>query len=145
MAGKRAPKYKVSIRTLWGLAKSQELQLTDDELHLVVQAQTGKSSMKDLTESERRRVAYVLGQMKESASGKKKKPVSMVSNATDNQRRKIYVLARELGWDDPKRLTGFVKKMFRVDRVEWLDYQQCSNLIEALKSMVERQEEKDAH
>lgn len=44
MAGKRIPKHKVTIRTLWGIAKSPELQLGSEELHLVVQAQTGKDS-----------------------------------------------------------------------------------------------------
>ena len=92
MAGKRIPKHKATIRTLWGIAKSPELQLGSEELHLVVQAQTGKDSLKELTEPERRRVAYVLGQMKESASGKRKRPVGMTGNATDNQRRKIYML-----------------------------------------------------
>ena len=141
MAGKRIPKHKVTIRTLWGIAKSPELQLGSEELHLVVQAQTGKDSLKELTEPERRRVAYVLGQMKESASGKRKRPVGMTGNATDNQRRKIYMLTKELGWDDnPKRLSGFIRRMFRVERVEWLNYEQCSNLIEALKKMIERQE-----
>lgn len=112
-----------------------------EELHLVVQAQTGKDSLKELTEPERRRVAYVLGQMKESASGKRKRPVGMTGNATDNQRRKIYMLTKELGWDDnPKRLSGFIRRMFKVERVEWLNYEQCSNLIEALKKMIERQE-----
>lgn len=81
MAGKRIPKHKVTIRTLWGIAKSPELQLGSEELHLVVQAQTGKDSLKELTEPERRRVAYVLGQMKESASGKRKRPVGMTGNA----------------------------------------------------------------
>ena len=135
MAGKRIPKHKVTIRTLWGIAKSPELQLGSEELHLVVQAQTGKDSLKELTEPERRRVAYVLGQMKESASGKRKRPVGMTGNATDNQRRKIYMLTKELGWDDnPKRLSGFIRRMFKVER------EQCSNLIEALKKMIERQE-----
>ena len=117
MAGKKTPKYKVTIRTLWGIAKSPELQLGSEELHLVVQAQTGKDS------------------------GKRKRPVGMTGNATDNQRRKIYMLTKELGWDDnPKRLSGFIRRMFKVERVEWLNYEQCSNLIEALKKMIERQE-----
>ena len=35
--------------------------------------------------------------------------------------------------------------MFKCSRVEWLSYQQCSKLIEALKKMLERKEaEKDA-
>lgn len=136
----RQHKHEVTVRTLWGIAKSPELSMTGEELHLVVQAQTGKDSLKALTKNELRRVAYVLGQMKDSASGRKKHRPSTCSNATDNQRRKIYILQKELGWDsDPKRLAGFVKRMFRVDRVEWLDYRQCSDLIEALKAMTERQ------
>lgn len=143
MAGKKYPKHEVTVRTLWGLAKSPELSMTGEELHLVVQAQTGKSSLKDLKENELRRVAYVLGQMKDSASGKKKRPASSCGNATDNQKRKIYMLQKELGWEDnPKRLNGFVKRMFKTESVEWLDYMQCSDLIEALKSMLERQGEK---
>lgn len=141
MAGKRTQKHTVTLRTLWGIAKSPELQMSGEELHLVVQAQTGKDSLKELTSSERRRVAYVLGQMKDSASGKRKRQPSVASNATDNQRRKIYMLTRELGWEDnPKRLSGFIRRMFKVDRLEWLDYEQCSSLIEALKKMIERQE-----
>ena len=31
--------------------------------------------------------------------------------------------------------------MFNVSSVEWLNYQQCSKLIEALKKMAEREEE----
>ena len=31
--------------------------------------------------------------------------------------------------------------MFGVSAVEWLNYQQCSKLIEALKSMLKRQKE----
>ena len=141
MAGKRIQKHTVTLRTLWGIAKSPELQMSGEELHLVVQAQTGKDSLKELTSSERRRVAYVLGQMKDSASGKRKRQPSVASNATDNQRRKIYMLTRELGWEDnPKRLSGFIRRMFKVDRLEWLDYEQCSSLIETLKKMIERQE-----
>ena len=53
-------------------------------------------------------------------------------------------MQQELGWDDePKRLNGFVKHMFKVDSVEWLDYRQCSDLIEALKAMAARQEKKE--
>ncbi len=33
--------------------------------------------------------------------------------------------------------------MFQVSSVEWLNYQQCSKLIEALKSMVEREKVKN--
>ena len=64
--------------------------------------------------------------------------------ATENQRKKVYMLTRDLGWDKPARVNGLCSKMFKVSCVEWLNYQQCSKLIEALKSMVERKEEADA-
>ena len=35
-----------SIKRVWGIAKSPELKLTDEELHLLVQAHTGKDSIK---------------------------------------------------------------------------------------------------
>lgn len=132
-----------SIRMVWGIAKSPELKMTDEELHLVVQAHTGKDSIKALTARELRTVVNVLVGMKESCRREERgKKYQGGSSATVNQRRKIYMLQKELGWDsDPKRLSGFCRRMFRVDRVEWLDYRQCSDLIEALKAMVKKQEQ----
>lgn len=40
------------IRKLWGIAKSPELRLSDEDLHLVVQAHTGKDSIKELNNRE---------------------------------------------------------------------------------------------
>lgn len=34
-----------NIKKIWGIAKSPELKLTDEELHLVVQAHTGKDHL----------------------------------------------------------------------------------------------------
>lgn len=131
-----------SIRTVWGLAKCQELKLTDEELHLVVQAHTGKSSLRELTPRELRTVINVLVGMKESCrKGERGKKAGGGSSATEHQRRKIYRLTQELGWDKPARVNGLCKRMFKVDRIEWLDYQQCSKLIEALKSMLKRQDD----
>lgn len=128
-----------TVRMLWGLAKSAELQLTDEELHLVIQAQTGKESMRTLTPSEIKRVAFVLRQMKDSAKRGRKKDVP-VTNFTSRQIQKIHALERELGWENPARLSGFCRRMFRIDNVQWLNYQQCSKLIEAMKKMLERSE-----
>lgn len=58
---------------------------------------------------------------------------------TVHQRKKIAQLAEALGWKEEKRVNGLAQKMFGVARVEWLDYQQCSKLIEALKAMVRRE------
>lgn len=136
---------KPTIRMLWGLAKCQDLSLTDEELHLIVSAHTGKDSIKQLNQRELGTVIGVLGNMKSSASKNGRSDRQTRGNTgTVNQRKKIYRLAERLGWDKSARVNGLCKKMFGVACVEWLDYQQCSKLIEALKSMAERKEKKEA-
>lgn len=133
-----------TIRMIWGLAKSPELSLSDEDLHLLVQAQTGKDSIKNLNKRERGTVIGVLQKMKDSASGKTRENKMTRGNVgTVNQRKKIYKLCEELGWDKPSRVNGLCNKMFKVGSVEWLNYQQCSKLIEALKSMLARKEKSD--
>lgn len=131
-----------SIRKIWGIAKSPELRLTDEELHLVVAAHTGKDSIKELNKREMQTVVRVLARMKSSVG--KAEPAQSRSGGntgTENQRKKIYRLASELGWEKSERVNGLCRKMFGVERVEWLDYTRCSKLIEALKSMLKRQNE----
>ena len=136
---------KPTIRMLWGLAKCQELSLTDEELHLIVSAHTGKDSIKQLNQRELGTVIGVLGNMKSSASKNGRSDRQTGGNTgTVNQRKKIYRLTERLGWDKPARVNGLCKRMFGVACVEWLDYQQCSKLIEALKSMAERKEKEEA-
>lgn len=135
-----------SIKKLWGIAKSPELKLTDEELHLVVQTHTGKESIRGLNKRELNTVIRVLLNMRESVKKDSKTSGSRHRTgnpATENQRKKVYVLTRELGWEKAARVNGLCNKMFKVSCVEWLNYQQCSKLIEALKSMVERKEAAD--
>ncbi len=133
---------KVSIRILWGLAKSPELSLSDEELHLLVLAHTGKESIRELNQRELQTMVRLLGNMKSSAA--KSSRGARGSAGTANQRKKIYKLAETLGWEKAARVNGLCKKMFGVSSVDWLDYTQCSKLIEALKAMVERKEAGDA-
>lgn len=131
-----------TIRMLWGLAKSQELCLTDEELHLLVSAHTGKDSIRSLNKRELGTMVGVLQNMKDSSARAARSKQKQSGNAaTVNQRKKIYKLAEELGWEKKARVNGMCKRMFQVSSVEWLNYQQCSKLIEALKSMAERQKE----
>lgn len=129
---------EATIRTIWGIAKSPELMLSNEELHLVVMAQTGKESLRKLTKKEISRVVYVLAKMKESSKSGKPQKVEVYGTATANQRRKVYKLMQELGWNE-KRINGMCRRMYKIDRLEWLDYLQISNLIEALKAMIDRQ------
>lgn len=133
-----------AIKMLWGLAKSPELSMTDDELHLLVSAHTGKDSIRALNKRELGTMVSVLQNMKDSSSrGTRNRQRRSGNVATANQRKKVYKLTEELGWSKKARVNGLCKKMFQVSSVEWLNYQQCSKLIEALKSMVEREKVKN--
>lgn len=131
-----------TIRMLWAIAKSPELSLSNEELHMLVEAHTGKESVKLLNKRELGKVVGILQSMKDSAAGiDREKKRRRGNSATERQHKKIYMLTKELGWTNPARLNGFCRKMFQVSSVEWLNYQQCSKLIEALKKIVERENE----
>lgn len=128
-------KFKATLKMIWGLARSPELSMDSEELHLLVAGITGKDSLKELNQHELNDVAMELIRRKDPDKQKKQ---SRGNPATVWQRKKLEMLAQELGWDNPARLAGLAKKMFGVETVEWLDYTQCSKLIEAMKSMVKR-------
>ena len=96
------------IRKLWGIAKSPELRLSDEDLHLVVQEHTGKDSIKELNNRELNTCIRVLLNMKDSAKGKNGSTKRRRSGnpATENQRKKVYKLTQELGWEKPTRVNG---------------------------------------
>ncbi len=147
MTAARAGRKQPSIRTLWAIAKSPELGMTDEDLHDVVYRETGKESMKKMTQGEINTVARVLQNMKDSASGniRTKRTDTGGDARTVQQRRKIYALTEALGWnDDPRRAQGFVKRVTGVDRVEWLTPAQCEKVIEGLKAILARQQRKEA-
>ena len=135
-----------SIRTLWAIAKSPELHLSDEDLHAVVFRETGKESMKRLSQGEINTVARVLQNMKDSVGGsaRNKRTDEGGDVRTVQQRRKIYALTEALGWNsDPQRIQGFVKRMTGVDCLEWLNVAQCEKVIEGLKAMAARQQRKE--
>ena len=141
-SGRKLP----SIRTLWAIAKSPELGLTDEDLHGVVYRETGKGSMQQLTQGEITAVARVLQNMKDSAArGSRSKRTDEGGNpTTERQRRKIYALTEALGWNsDKRRIEGFVKRMTGIDRLEWLDAGQCEKVIEGLKAILAREQRKE--
>ncbi len=147
MTAARTGRKPASIRTLWAIAKSPELHLSDEDLHTIVFRETRKESMKKLTQGEINTVARVLQNMKDSVhSDPRTKRTDTGGDArTVQQRRKIYALTEELGWNsDPQRIQGFVKRMTGVDRLEWLNVAQCEKVIEGLKAMVARQKRKEA-
>ena len=52
MTATRTTRKPASIRTLWAIAKSPELHLSDEDLHAVVFRETGKESMKKLSQGD---------------------------------------------------------------------------------------------
>lgn len=144
MAPAKTGNSRPSIRTLWAIAKSPQLSLTDEDLHAVVYRETGKESMRKLTQGEITSLARILQNMKDKARrGCRNRRTDQGGNPrTVQQRRKIYALCGELGWnDDPRRIHGFVRRVTGVDRLEWLGPAQCEAVIEGLKAMVKRKED----
>lgn len=142
--GGRTP---ASIRTLWAIAKSPELALSEEDLHAVVFRETGKESMKKLTQGEINTLARVLQNMKDGVQRdtRSKRTDEGGDARTEKRRHKIYALCEELGWNnDNRRINGFVKRICNVDRIEWLNPSQCFKVIEALKKMVDREKQKEA-
>lgn len=146
MAAARTGRKQPSIRTLWAIAKSPELHMTDEDLHALVYRETRKESIKALTQGQINEVARVLQNMKDgvSRSTRPKRTDEGGDARTVQQRRKIYALTESLGWNDnPQRIQGFVKRMTGVDRLEWLNVAQCEKVIEGLKAILKRQERKE--
>ena len=126
------------MRKIYALA--HERGMDGELLHIHVTLLTRKDSIKDLSIQD---AILVI----DSLSGKRTgTPAFRLEAATMKQCRYIEVLARELGWIndenevDTLRVNGFVKAQYSVERYQWLTKAQASNMIEALKGMLERLE-----
>lgn len=120
----------VVIKKIWATAKS--INMEKDDLYAVLKRETGKDSMRNCSQKELERVLLSLNTIKgfDNFRG---------NLATKKQLWKIRQLENELGWhDNPKRLQAFIKKYYKVDRVEWLTSAQAWRLIESLKKLLER-------
>ena len=138
--GKR---YRYTVKILWGLAKSKELRLTDEELHLLVSRETGKDSSRELNGSELALVCRLLQKQKDDIKRQNGTLPDLRGNPqTTRQRRKISELEEKLGWE-ARNTRALSHRMYKVDAVEWLTYYQCQGLIEAMKAILERKPEKE--
>lgn len=126
---------KRQISKIWAAAKERGID-RDDVYALVLQV-SGQDSIKGLTQTQ---ANEVIDRIVGAAIQNDYQEYGNV--ATQQMRKKIYILTVELGWDkNPKRLEGFCKRMFKVEKVEWLNGKQCYQLIEALKDMAKRKEQ----
>ena len=122
-----------------------ELRLEDEDLYAVVYRETGKERLRKLTAGELSRVIRALQEMKDSArqSAGRKRTDEGGDPRTVEQRRKLYKEMRDLGWSEAQ-VNGLARRMFKVERIEWLGPAQCGKLIEALKAIHARGRRKEA-
>lgn len=127
---------------IYAIAKGSKLCMSNEDIHALVYAVTGKDSLKELNNREVTAVATRLREIEGGISRPEKKNFTHGgSKGTERQRKKIYMFMKDLGWNEAK-ICKLAKKMFQTDAVEWLDFKQCSDLIEALKKIQERKGEK---
>lgn len=124
------------LRKIYVLAR--ERAMDDDLLHLHVRNLTHKEHIGDLS------IMEAVGVI-DSLEGQPKEPKK--DPATARQMWFIKKLLAELGWVDESgvvdmgRLDGFLRERFGVAHYKWLDKPKASQTIEALKAMLERQQE----
>lgn len=120
--------------------------MEDEDLYALIYRETGKESMRKMSQKEIDAVAQVLQAMKDSSAGRRTRKRTDEGGVpgTAALRRKIYMLAQDLGWS-PAQVNGLAKRMFRVEREEWLTAAQCVKLIEALKAMLAREQKEGAN
>jgi hypothetical protein len=109
---------------IWSLAR--QMDIPEDVLRDNAQRISGKRSLRALSVSQ---AARLIDQMQ----GKRQQSET---RATDGQLAVIRDYARKLGWEDPKRLHGWILSRYGVERLEWLRSEQASLCIEALKAML---------
>ncbi|MFT9496348.1 regulatory protein GemA [Anaerosolibacter sp.] len=126
------------MRKMYATAK--EIGIDNDLLHNLVFHVSGQEHISALT---KREAMDVIDALEEKKTGRKKQRGN--NRASEEQKNKIRKLEEALGWKgDPKRLQGFMRKFARVEKLDWLTPNQASNLIESLKKVLEREQEKVA-
>ena len=119
------------MRMMYSLAKKNGRD--DVKLHRLVKAVSTKDSIKQLTMGEAKKVIDVL-----LYEGGQTKP-NIPDRATENQRRMILDMARQLGLlNDMKRFRRFLEAKFGVPDIAFLTIPKASAVIEALKAMEKR-------
>lgn len=146
------------IRKIYSIANAMGLvnpRDAPDELHLLVQAITGRESVKTLTYSEANKVIAELDRLQGSPLLKPKTHAEIPGGPTDGQQRKVWALMYQLKRFDRKpietplgdRLCGIIKKELKVNSIPekpfvWLNQKLANKLIEVLKAYVRNAKKK---
>ena len=137
---------------VYGLAKG--LGMDRESLHEYIYRETGRASLTELTDPELRRLVLSMGRMKGGQRAPRRKRTDAGGNPEtaalrrelyprcrgEGGLRKLYALCREMGRAEPEKVVnGLARRMFGVERQEWLTAAQCQKLAEALKAMARRE------
>jgi len=128
------------LKMIWTLAR--QLGMDSELLHTMVFDVTGKDSLKKLTVPEA--VGVIDGLVDDGARirRKRKKRVKVGPNViellTGEQIRLIEYLVDQLGWDNPKQLTGFNRRVIKKERI--CTIKEASKIIEGLKAILGRKQ-----
>lgn len=132
-------KTKSRYSRIW--AAVREMGISSDELHDVLYRDYQKSSLKELTDHQVDKLGTALWDMalgRPSGTRPWKRTDEGGRSDNANQRRKIFMLAGELGWSEAS-INKFAFAEYGVSRHEWLPPEQCSQMIEAMKAIVKRE------
>lgn len=128
---------RAQINKIW--ASASEKRMSKEDIYALVYSVAKKEHMSELTHDEASRLINRIVGKAECEEYENK----LGRQNTARMRKKVYMLIKVLGWDNnPARIEGFCKRMFGVEKVEWLSAKQCYQLIEALKKMIEREARK---
>ena len=119
-------------KVIWTIVRTHGIE--EEEFREWLLRNFGSRSTRKLTESKADGVIRSL----RVYIGEVYRPHTRTWGITPKQMGKAKGLAEELGWDDPKRLNGLVKKMFDgKPRLELLNKSEGTKLIIALEKMGE--------
>lgn len=124
MRGKQQTISPGQIRMIWGIARKQGIE--ESVLRERVLKLSGQESIKALSASQ-------AAQLIDGLMGKDE---PSAARASPGQQAAIRSLAEQLGWDDPKRLRGWIRSRYGVERLEWLGHDKARSCIESLKAML---------
>ena len=144
------------IQKIYGMAAALGMvdsSIETDDLHLLIESRTGKTSVKDLNDKEYQTVVGELAGMLQLQNIDPPKPRKhydeTVGKMTEAQQRKVWRLMYQLREQDMERnastlgsrLCGIIKTTFGMDTVEkeplkWLTREQGGQLIETIKRYI---------
>ena len=122
----------------------RKLSLDDDSYQGLLDGATGKSSCKDMTVPELKRVLLAMRQKgfaDTSIGSKAKKDSSKCNTPQAKKIRHLWLNLASTGQlkdKSEKALLSYVKRLTGVGRMEWCNGAQLSSVIESLKNWVQR-------